>query len=71
MMAYVDLGSILTALTFVILGLVVFLFAFRLMWPALLAAVRQEILEKQNLAAAVVFAAVVISLALIVAAAVH
>lgn len=71
MMAYVDLGSILTALTFVILGLVVFLFAFKLMWPALLAAVRQEILEKQNLAAAVVFAAVVISLALIVAAAVH
>lgn len=71
MMAYVDLGSILTALTFVILGLVVFLLAFRLMWPALLAAVRQEILEKQNLAAAVVFAAVVISLALIVAAAVH
>ena len=65
------LFAIVSALVFVLIGLVVFVVAFRATVKSTLAAFREEILEKQNVALALLVGMLALSVALIVAAAVH
>jgi len=65
------LPIIVTTLVFVILGLIVFALTFLVIAKATPFSVRKEIEEDQNVALAVVIAAVILGSALIIAAAVH
>jgi uncharacterized membrane protein YjfL (UPF0719 family) len=65
------LPIIVTTLVFVIIGLIVFALAFLVIAKATPFSVRKEIEEDQNVALAVVIAAVILGSALIIAAAIH
>ena len=65
------LPVVVTTLVFVILGLIVFALAFLVIAKATPFSVRKEIEEDQNVALAIVIAAVILGSALIIAAAVH
>ena len=65
------LPVMVTTLVFVILGLIVFALAFLVIAKATPFSVRKEIEEDQNIALAIVIAAVILGSALIIAAAVH
>ena len=65
------LPVVVTTLVFVLLGLVVFALAFLVIAKASPFSVRKEIEEDQNVALAIVIAAVILGSALIIAAAVH
>ena len=62
---------VVTTIVFVILGLIVFALAFLVIAKATPFSVRKEIEEDQNIALAIVIAAVILGSALIIAAAVH
>ena len=68
---YFNLGSVVSAAAFVVLGLLLFALAFRLATKATLAQFREEILEKQNVALALLVGMLALAVAIIVAAAVH
>lgn len=68
---YISISGILNALIFVVMGLVIFAAAFQLAAKAILPAYRNLIVEKQNMAAAVLIGLLAIAIAIIVAAAVH
>ena len=63
--------TVITTLVFVIIGLIVFALAFFVIAKATPFSVRKEIEEDQNVALAVVIAAVILGSALIIAAAIH
>jgi putative membrane protein len=65
------LPVVVTTLIFVVLGLIVFALAFLVIAKATPFSVRKEIEEDQNVALAIVIAAVILGSALIIAAAVH
>ena len=65
------LPIIVTTLVFVILGLIVFALTFLVIAKSTPFSVRKEIEEDQNVALAIVIAAVILGSALIIAAAVH
>ena len=65
------LPVVVTTLVFVVLGLIVFALAFLVIAKATPFSVRKEIEEDQNIALAIVIAAVILGSALIIAAAVH
>jgi uncharacterized membrane protein YjfL (UPF0719 family) len=65
------LPIVVTTLVFVVLGLIVFALAFLVIGKATPFSVRKEIEEDQNVALAIVIAAVILGSALIIAAAVH
>jgi putative membrane protein len=65
------LPIVVTTLIFVVLGLIVFALAFFVIAKATPFSVRKEIEEDQNIALAIVIAAVILGSALIIAAAVH
>jgi putative membrane protein len=65
------LPLVITTVVFVILGLIVFALAFLVIAKATPFSVRKEIEEDQNVALAIVIAAVILGSALIIAAAVH
>ena len=65
------LPIVVTTLIVVILGLIVFALAFLVIAKATPFSVRKEIEEDQNVALAIVIAAVILGSALIIAAAVH
>lgn len=65
------LSIVVTTLIFVIIGLIVFAIAFMIIAKATPFSVRKEIEEDQNVALAIVIAAVILGSALIIAAAVH
>ena len=65
------LPVVVTTLVFVILGLIVFALAFLVIAKSTPFSVRKEIEEDQNIALAIVIAAVILGSALIIAAAVH
>jgi len=62
---------VITTVVFVLLGLLVFGLAFLIIVKASPFSVRREIEEDQNVALAIVIAAVILGTALIIAAAVH
>ena len=64
-------SALLSALVFVLLGLVVFVVAFKSVVKMAVTAFREEILEGQNVALAILVGLVSLSLSIIVAAAVH
>ena len=65
------LPLLVTTLVFVLLGLIVFALAFLVIAKASPFSVRKEIEDDQNVALAIVIAAVILGSALIIAAAVH
>ena len=65
------LPVLVTTLVFVILGLIVFALAFLVIAKSTPFSVRKEIEEDQNIALAIVIAAVILGSALIIAAAIH
>jgi putative membrane protein len=65
------LPILVTTLVFVVLGLIVFALAFLVIAKATPFSVRKEIEEDQNVALAIVIAAVILGSALIIAAAIH
>ena len=71
MQIYLSWNGILNAVVFTLTALAVFALAFRIATGALLPRYRDEIVEKQNLAAAVLVGLVAVALAIIVAAAFH
>ena len=68
---YISFSAIVSALVFLLIGLAVFLVAFRATAKSTIAAFREEILEKQNVALALLVGMLALAIALIVAAAVH
>ena len=68
---YFNLTSVVSALLFVLLGLIIYLLALRIFLPALIALVRKEIVEGQNTALAVFLGFVALGVSIIIAAAVH
>ncbi len=68
---YFSFSSLVSALLFVLLGLLVFTLAFRAAAKSAIAAFREEIVDKQNMAAALLAGMIAISLSVIIAAAVH
>ena len=65
------LPIVVTTLVFVVLGLIVFALVFLVIAKASPFSVRKEIEEDQNVALAIVIAAVILGSALIIAAAIH
>lgn len=65
------LPIVITTIVFVVLGLIVFALAFLVIAKATPFSVRKEIEDDQNIALAIVIAAVILGSALIIAAAVH
>ena len=65
------LPVVVTTLVFVILGLIVFALAFLVIAKSAPFSVRKEIEDDQNIALAIVIAAVILGSALIIAAAIH
>ncbi|HET6972707.1 MAG TPA: DUF350 domain-containing protein [Pyrinomonadaceae bacterium] len=65
------LPVVVTTLVFVVIGLIVFALAFLVIAKAAPFSVRKEIEDDQNIALAIVIAAVILGSALIIAAAVH
>jgi len=65
------LPVVVTTLIFVVIGLIIFALAFMIIAKASPFSVRKEIEEDQNIALAIVIAAVILGSALIIAAAVH
>ena len=65
------LPVVVTTLIFVVIGLIIFAFAFFIIAKATPFSVRKEIEEDHNVALAIVIAAVILGSALIIAAAVH
>ena len=65
------LPIVISTVVFVILGLIVFAIAFFVIAKATPFSVRKEIEDDQNVALAIVIAAVILGSALIIAAAVH
>ena len=65
------LPLVITTIVFVALGLIVFALAFLVIAKAAPFSVRKEIEDDQNIALAIVIAAVILGSALIIAAAVH
>jgi len=68
---FISLSGILNALVFVFMGLLIFAAAFQLAAKAVLPDFRNMIVEKQNMAAALLIGLMAIAIAIIVAAAVH
>ena len=64
-------SALLSALVFVLLGLVVFVVAFKSVVTMAVTAFREEIVEGQNVALAILVGLISLSLSIIVAAAVH
>jgi len=68
---YLGLGGLLSALLYVALGLIVFSAAFHFLAKSTVAAFREEIVEKQNTALALLVGLLSVGLSIIIAAAVH
>lgn len=68
---YFSFNALASALIYALLGLAVFAAAFHVATKSVLPGFRSEIVEKQNLAAAVLIGLLAIAVAIIVAAAVH
>jgi uncharacterized membrane protein YjfL (UPF0719 family) len=68
---YVSLEALVSALIFVFAGLLVFHFVFRIAAKSAVASFRDEIVEKQNVALALLVGLLAIALSVIIAAAVH
>jgi len=65
------LPTVIITVAFVVLGLIVFALAFLIIAKATPFSVRKEIEDDQNIALAIVIAAVILGSALIIAAAIH
>ena len=65
------LPTFITTVVFVVLGLIVFALAFRVIRTATPFSIRKEIEEDQNVALAIVIASVILGSAVIIAAAIH
>ena len=65
------LSALLSALLFAFLGLILFVAAFKVVVKMALATFREEIIERNNIALAILAGAVSLGLSIIVAAAVH
>jgi len=65
------LPTVIITVVFVVLGLIVFALAFLIIAKATPFSVRKEIEDDQNVALAIVIAAVILGSALIIAAAIH
>jgi putative membrane protein len=65
------LPTVIITVVFVVLGLIVFALAFLIIAKASPFSVRKEIEDDQNVALAIVIAAVILGSALIIAAAIH
>lgn len=68
---YVTFTSIGSALIFVLIGLAVFVIASKAIVPAMISTLRKELVEEKNVAVAILAGLVSLSVAIIVAAAVH
>ena len=68
---YISLSGILTALIYVLIGLLVFAAAFQIAAKSILPRFRELIVEQGNTAAALLIGLLAIAIAIIVAAAVH
>jgi uncharacterized membrane protein YjfL (UPF0719 family) len=65
------LPTVIITVVFVVLGLIVFALAFLIIGKATPFSVRKEIEDDQNVALAIVIAAIILGSALIIAAAIH
>ncbi len=65
------LPTVIITVVFVVLGLIVFAFAFLIIAKATPFSVRKEIEDDQNVALAIVIASIILGSALIIAAAIH
>ena len=65
------LPTVIITIVFVVLGLIVFALAFLIIAKSAPFSVRKEIEDDQNIALAIVIAAVILGSALIIAAAIH
>lgn len=65
------LPTLIVTVIFVVLGLIVFALAFMIIGKATPFSVRKEIEDDQNVALAIVIAAIILGSALIIAAAIH
>ena len=68
---YVSFGALLSALVFVLAGLAIFHVVFRVAAKSVVASFRDEIVEKQNTALALLVGLLAVALSIIIAAAVH
>ncbi len=68
---YLSFGGLISALVFVVAGLLIFQLVFRATAKSAVALFRDEIVEKQNVALAVLVGLVAVALSIIIAAAVH
>ncbi len=68
---YISFEALVSALIFVLAGLLVFHFVFRIAAKSAVASFREEIVDKQNIALALLVGLLSIALGIIIAAAVH
>ena len=68
---YFNLGSLISAVAFLLLGLVVFVAAFKSVVKMAVTTFREEILQERNVALAILVGMMSLSLSIIIAAAVH
>lgn len=68
---YLSLGGLVSALLYLLLGLIAFTVAFRYIGRSVVAAFREEIIDKQNMALAVLVGLASLGVSIIIAAAVH
>ena len=68
---YVSFGALLSAFVFLLAGLAVFHVVFRIAAKSVVASFRQEVVDKQNMALALLVGLLAIALSIIIAAAVH
>ena len=68
---YLSFGGLVSAVVFLLLGLVVFSLVFRYLGASAVAAFREEIVDKQNMALALLVGLVSVGASIIIAAAVH
>ena len=68
---YVSLGALASALIFLFAGLLVFHVVFRIASKSAVASFREEIVDKQNTALALLVGLLAVALSIIIAAAVH
>jgi putative membrane protein len=70
-MSYLNVSSILGSVVYSVIGVVIFLAAYKLMESFLPFNVNKELAEDQNTAVGVLVGSVMIGLAIIIAAAIH
>ena len=68
---YFNFGSIISALAFLVLGLIIYAVVFKSVSKTIRTMFREDILEKQNIALAILIGLVSLSVSIIIAAAVH